>query len=265
MLARAMAREPDERYLRCQDFAAALTSACGLGRGTPAVPLPQEPATQVALVPGLAAVPQLVAAPVPLAEPVPLPADPIPPPWRTDDRDVAGGPASRRGRRGRRSPVLAVAVLVVLLAIAGGIVMILRSSGPGAGRARLPGAAPHRASSPAGQPSGAPSPAPSPSSSRPARVLTPAGVVRAYFTAINQHRYHRAWRLGGHVSSATYEEFAQGLGTTDRDTVIVLNVNQGTVTARVVAVQTDGSVKTYQGTYVVDGGVITQASVSQIS
>jgi hypothetical protein len=159
--------------------------------------------------------------------------------------------------------VLAVAVLVVLLAIAGGIVMILRSSGPGGGQARLPGAAPHPASSPAGQPPGTPAPSPSPS--RHARALGPAGVVRAYFTAINQHRYHRAWRLGGHVSSATYEEFAQGLGTTDRDTVIVLSVNQETVTARVVAVQTDGSVKTYQGTYVVDGGVITQASVSQIS
>ena len=44
----------------------------------------------------------------------------------------------------------------------------------------------------------------------------------------------------------------------------MLSVNEDTVTARLVAVQTDGSVKTYQGTYVVQGGVITAASVQQI-
>ena len=41
-------------------------------------------------------------------------------------------------------------------------------------------------------------------------------------------------------------------------------VNEDTVTARLVAVQTDGSVRTYQGTYVVRDGVIAQASVRQI-
>jgi hypothetical protein len=73
-----------------------------------------------------------------------------------------------------------------------------------------------------------------------------------------------AWRLGGHVSSATYEKFTQGVATTSRDTLIVLSVNEDTVTARLVAVQTDGSVRTYQGAYLVRDGVITQASVRQI-
>jgi hypothetical protein len=54
------------------------------------------------------------------------------------------------------------------------------------------------------------------------------------------------------VSSATYEEF------------IVLSVNEDTVTARSIAVQTDGSVRTYQGTYLVRDGVISQAAVRQI-
>jgi len=36
------------------------------------------------------------------------------------------------------------------------------------------------------------------------------------------------------------------------------------VTARLVAVQTDGSIKTYQGTYAVDEGVITKSAVSRI-
>jgi len=36
------------------------------------------------------------------------------------------------------------------------------------------------------------------------------------------------------------------------------------VTARLVAVQTDGSVKTYQGTYAVEDGVITKSEVARI-
>jgi hypothetical protein len=78
--------------------------------------------------------------------------------------------------------------------------------------------------------------------------LGPAGVVLACFTASNRHRYHRARRLGGYVSPAT----------------IVLSVNEDTVTARLVAVQTDGSVRTYQGAYMVRDGVIAQASARQI-
>jgi len=160
--------------------------------------------------------------------------------------------------------VLAVAMLVVLLGLAGGVVMILRSGALGGGQPQAGPAASPGAASPHPPASGPPaSPAPSRSPQQPAQ-LGPAGVVRAYFTAINRHRYHRAWRLGGHVSSATYEQFTQGLGTTARDTLIVLSVNEDTVTARLVAVQTDGSVRTYQGTYVVRDGVIAQASVRQI-
>jgi len=294
VLARAMTREPGDRYRRCLDFAAALTRACGLGQELtePRPPVPAaRPAPAAATmasgplalraVPALAPVPELAAAPVPLPAEVigqerPQgttrlappgeygPGEDGPPPWRVGGPDVLDGGRPRRPRRDRRSPVLAVAVLVVLLAIAGGIVMILRSGGlsggaPQAGPARSAGTAdPHPSAS--GPPA---SPAPSRSPQRPAQ-LGPAGVVRAYFTAINRHRYHRAWRLGGHVSSATYEQFTQGLGTTARDTLIVLSVNEDTVTARLVAVQTDGSVRTYQGTYVVRDGVIAQASVRQI-
>jgi hypothetical protein len=312
VLARAMAREPGDRYHRCLDFAAALTSACGLdldlieprppvpaarpapaGGAVTSGPLALRAIPQLAQVPQLAPVPQQARGPELAAAPVPLPAEAIGqdgtqtatrlaapghgwapdpaggpgepglPPWRADGPGGPGG-GSRRSPRERRSPVLAVAVLVVLLAIAGGIVMILRSGGlsgggPQAGPARSPRAAtPHPSAS---RPPGSPSPAPSPQRTAP---RGPAGVVRAYFTAINRHRYREAWRLGGHVSSATYAEFASGLGTTAKDTLIVLSVNEDTVTARLVAVQTDGSVRTYQGTYMVSDGVITQASVQQI-
>jgi hypothetical protein len=273
VLARAMARDPGDRYLRCLDFAAALTSACALDldliEPRPPVPAARPAPAGPGLTSGplaLSAVPQLVAAPVP------LPSGEITAGWSPDPPqpagpDVHGRPIrpGRREPRERRSPVLAVAILVVLLGIAGGTVMILRSGGLGSGRpqagpARSPGAAAPRPPA-SSRPSGPPSPSPSPPRAAP---RGPAGVVRAYFTAINRHDYRRAWRLGGHVSSATYGEFASGLGTTSRDTLVVLSVNEDTVTARLVAVQTDGSVKTYEGTYVVSDGVIAQASVRQI-
>ena len=302
VLARAMARDQGDRYHRCLDFAAALTSACGLdldlvephppvpaARPAPAAATMTSGPVALRAIPQLAQVPQLAYVPPPAQEqelaaaPVPRPAEmtgpgpaaeaPQPggpadhgrPPWRADG---PGAIDHRPGRPERRSPVLATAVLVVLLAIAGGIVMIVRSGGfSGGGPARSPGAASpgQQVSSPAGQPSASPSPSPSPPRAEPRTAPRgPAGVVRAYFTAINRHDYRRAWRLGGHVSSATYGEFATGLGTTSRDTLVVLSVNEDTVTARLIAVQTDGSVKTYQGTYVVSDGVIAQASVRQI-
>jgi len=56
----------------------------------------------------------------------------------------------------------------------------------------------------------------------------------------------------------------QGFGTTDKDTLIILSVSGSAVTAELVAQQTDGTVKTFQGTYTVDHGVITTAHVGQI-
>ena len=58
--------------------------------------------------------------------------------------------------------------------------------------------------------------------------------------------------------------FAQGFGTTAKDTLIILSVSGNVVTARLVAVQTDGSIKTYQGRYAVEHGVITKSNVTRI-
>jgi hypothetical protein len=89
--------------------------------------------------------------------------------------------------------------------------------------------------------------------------------VTAYIAAINRHDYARAWDLGGRNSSASYAAFVQGFGTTAKDTLIILSVRGSVVTVELVAQQTDGTVKTYRGTYTVEGGIITHSDVGQIS
>jgi serine/threonine-protein kinase len=99
----------------------------------------------------------------------------------------------------------------------------------------------------------------------PPPVTTPAGTVQAYYAAINGHHYARAWRLGGRNSGSSYSSFVSGYATTQHDTVTILSVSGNMVTARVAALQTDGTVKTYQGTYTVSNRVISQFNVHQVS
>jgi hypothetical protein len=93
----------------------------------------------------------------------------------------------------------------------------------------------------------------------------PAATVEGYFTAITRKDYARAWALGGRSINTSYRSFAQGLRRTDRDTVTILSVSGPDVRARLKARETDGTVQTFQGTYVVHDGVITQFRVRRIS
>ena len=226
-------------------------------------------------------------------------------PGELEPDDLAAGelvpyPAARR----RRSPVIAAAAGVVILAITGATLLVLRGgaasysghaghalpsagtspasagnlgSANGPGSATDPGGAtsPGSATSPASatDPGGTSNPSRPSSQSTPtspgrpashARPAGPAATVRAYIAAINGHHYRRAWHLGGRNSSPTYAAFTQGFSTTARDTLIILSVNGNVVTARLVAVQTDGSIKTYQGTYAVEDGVITKSEIARI-
>jgi len=92
-----------------------------------------------------------------------------------------------------------------------------------------------------------------------------AATVRAYYAAINNHRYARAWRLGGRNTGETYHAFVNGFATTAHDTVTIQSVSGDVVTAQLAAEQTDGTVRTYQGSYTVEGGVITEFNVHQVS
>ena len=94
---------------------------------------------------------------------------------------------------------------------------------------------------------------------------SPAATVKAYFRAINSGNYAKAWRLGGRNTGVSYTRFAAGFAGTARDALKVLSVAGDAVTARLAARQADGTTKSFEGTYTVDRGVITQFAVQQVS
>jgi hypothetical protein len=93
----------------------------------------------------------------------------------------------------------------------------------------------------------------------------PAATVQGYFAAITRKDYHRAWALGGRSNNTSYHSFTRGLRHTARDTVPIISVTGPDVRARLRAQGADGTMHTFQGTYVVHGGVITQFRVRRIS
>ena len=153
-----------------------------------------------------------------------------------------------RGRSRSRSLAIAAIVVLIILGVAGSVFAYLRQAGP----------APTRAA-------GRSSPTATASQAGHARSASPAATVRAYIAAINSHDYIRAWSLGGRNSASSYPAFRQGFSTTARDTLAIESVSGNVVTARLTARQTDGSVKTYHGTYTVENGVITKFNVRQTS
>jgi hypothetical protein len=177
-----------------------------------------------------------------------------------------GGGRDRRRSRGAFAAGLVAVLLVLFFAAAGVTYFVLhqtRGTGPdaaGSGGAAGPSAPSAPASSAPTAPASSSAAPPSPP---PPGVL--AATVRAYYAAINNHRYARAWRLGGRNTGETYHAFVTGFATTAHDTVTIQSVSGDVVTAQLVAEQTDGTVKTYQGSYTVQGGVITQFSVQQVS
>ena len=92
----------------------------------------------------------------------------------------------------------------------------------------------------------------------------PANTVRAYFAAISNRDYGQAWKLGGQNTGSSYSSFVSGLTTTANDTVTILSVSGNVVTARLTAQQTDGTIKSYQGTYTISNGVIVGFNVRQV-
>ena len=103
-----------------------------------------------------------------------------------------------------------------------------------------------------------------PATVAPRKQTGPVDTVRAYVAAINGHHYARAWRLGGRNTGGSYASFVSGFSTTARDTLTIVSVSDGVVTARLTARQTDGTILLYQGTYTVDHGVIVGADVVQV-
>ncbi|MFJ5880879.1 hypothetical protein [Kitasatospora cineracea] len=92
-----------------------------------------------------------------------------------------------------------------------------------------------------------------------------SAVVAQYYQEINDHDYADAWALGGkYIGGSDYNGWVRGYATTAS---IYLGTSSefgsGQVRAVIYAVQTDGSTKTYEGTYTVSGGVLVSASIRQ--
>jgi hypothetical protein len=93
---------------------------------------------------------------------------------------------------------------------------------------------------------------------------SPAGVVRAYVAAINAHHYRIAWRIGGYVTSKSRRAFIHGYRGTAHVSVKIISIGGRTVLARLVARQSNGTVKLFEGTYTVFHGRIVASDVDQI-
>jgi serine/threonine protein kinase len=284
VIARAMAKSPADRYQSCREFADSLQAACGLGgsQGSPAaspVPPAGPPPTEMAQVrspqldpvaswardrppdpdtswadplyrPAASASPAASVSPGPAggspgsaSGPSAPPASwPPPPPMSTGYRP-AGPPARRR----RRAWPLIVGC-IVLLAIVGVAFALLRSK--------------PSSSTPVPPPT---SPATSTKTAAAPPVAGPAATVQAYFAAINDHDYARAWALGGKNTGSSYPAFISGFNGTSKDNLTVVSVSGDVVTVKLAADQTDGTVKNFQGTYTVTDGVITQSHIQPVA
>src|SRR5450755_161875 len=290
VFARALATSPDDRYASCLDFATALRAACGLEWGASGLvqPAPPRAVTELAALgrmAGPASSPDRAGGPPSARDLAAGQAWPaattLPQSSRMSGRPGAtavdrGGPASPAqewngpsspgqpwsgpspsghgpgqyppapgGRSRWRALALAIAAGIVILGIAGGAFALLRNHGS--------------ASSP--PPAAGPSQAGAVKQGGAAKIRGPAATVKAYIAAINGHHYRQAWRLGGRNGPSPYPEFVRGFATTAKDTLTVVSVNGDGGTARLSALQANGSVQAFQGTYIVEHGVITRFSV----
>ena len=88
--------------------------------------------------------------------------------------------------------------------------------------------------------------------------VSEAGVVIAYYDAINRRDFATAWSLGGSriAGAGGFAKYANGFAATAWDTLTVTDVRGSTVYVVLSAAQTDGTTRTFSGTYTVSGGVI---------
>jgi hypothetical protein len=269
VIATALAKHPADRYPSCMAFAAALRTACDAGRVSPYAglsPAPVPAALAADDPPRTSPVPRTdphwrLPAPVPEARTAPDHRPDGPAPARRQEEPGGGtttspagpvapapGPrrdyhaAARPRSRGRRVAAL-VAALAVIAALAAFGYRELQHHRGGTG-----------------------SPAAGQTTGTAVSAGDPAQVVRAYFAAINQHRFQLAWTLvgggtSGQSSGTSFRQFVAGYAKTQHDRVTIVSVSGDTVTARLHALQDDGQVKIYAGTYTVSGDIITGSDV----
>ena len=94
-----------------------------------------------------------------------------------------------------------------------------------------------------------------------------SAVISQFYQDITDGNYTAAWSLGGdNIGGTDYTDWAAGYSTTASITIATSSTfGSGQVQADLIATQTDGSVKTYTGTYTVSGGAIVAANIIQTS
>lgn len=99
----------------------------------------------------------------------------------------------------------------------------------------------------------------------PQPLANAAAVVTQYYQDLSNGDYADAWTLGGvNIAGADYNTWVAGYATTTSVTLDTESQWSSTsVSASITATQSDGGSTSYQGTYTVEGGVITSADVTQ--
>ncbi|KZB84523.1 hypothetical protein [Amycolatopsis regifaucium] len=101
----------------------------------------------------------------------------------------------------------------------------------------------------------------------PAPAVPVAPTVIAYYDALNRRDFLTAWNLGGRrlAKGGTYDSYVRGFATTSWAALTVTSVSGNTVYVDLSARQTDGSLRTFSGSYTVSGGAISGASMKRLS
>lgn len=90
----------------------------------------------------------------------------------------------------------------------------------------------------------------------------PRGVVTAYYQAINNRDYQTAWDLGGKNLDPDYDAFVSGFATTKQDTISIVSAEGAVVRLVIDALLTDGTSHSYDATYTVRDGEITDGKAT---
>ena len=98
-----------------------------------------------------------------------------------------------------------------------------------------------------------------------APAASPKAIVDRFYQDLNAHHYRAAWQLGGSNlnGGSGYSTWVAGYATTASIDASTVQNSDGTVSVSITATQTDGSVKTYAGTYTVANGAIAAANITQ--
>ena len=178
---------------------------------------------------------------------------------------TAPGPAPGAPRPWWKKPLTWIIAGIAIVALGGtGLAAYAAVSG-------MTTAAPQPAATATAKPAQPASPAPTaavpkvPAPAAPA-LTSAVAVVQQFYQDITNHNYPAAWALGGKNldNGVGYDRWVVGYATTASiDLTTYGQWSNGTVYASLSALQTDGTVKTYYGTYTVSGGQIVAAHIKQ--